>query len=87
MKDRAEIDHLTKFDALRMNRDEVMGLGTWFKSIQTSLILRQLPPKPYKLLKLLLCFFFIFLTFLLFVRIKRTLTFMESHTDSRWNLV
>ena len=27
MKDRVEIDHLTKYDALRMNRDQVMDLN------------------------------------------------------------
>ncbi len=31
MKDHGEINHLTKFDAFRMNRDEVMGLKTWLK--------------------------------------------------------
>ena len=31
MKDHVEIDHLTKYDALRMNRDQVMDLKTWLK--------------------------------------------------------
>ena len=31
MKDHVEIDHLTKYDALRVNRDQVMDLETWFK--------------------------------------------------------
>ena len=31
MKDRVEIDHLTKYDALRMNRDQVVDLEIWFK--------------------------------------------------------
>ena len=31
MKDHVEIGHLTKFDAFRMNRDQVMGLEIWFK--------------------------------------------------------
>ena len=47
MKDHVEIGHLTKYDAFRMNRDQVMDLEIWFK---TSLILRQRPPKSYKLL-------------------------------------
>ena len=38
----AEIGHLTKYDAFRVNRDQVMDLE----------ILRQRPPKPYKTFKL-----------------------------------
>ena len=52
MKDRVEIDHLTKYDAFRVNRDQAMDLEKWFKSIQTSLILRQRLPKSYKTLKI-----------------------------------
>ena len=51
MKDHVEIDHLTKYDAFRVNRDQVMDLEIWLKIHQTFLILRQHPPKPYKLLK------------------------------------
>ena len=52
MKDHVEIGHWTKFDVFRVNRDQVMDLEILYgsKSIQTSLILRQCPPKPYKLL-------------------------------------
>ena len=50
MKDHVEIGHLTKYDAFRMDRDQVMDLAIWFKILQTSLILRQRPPKSYKLL-------------------------------------
>ena len=50
MKDHVEIGHLTKYDAFRMNRDQVT-LKYGSKSIETSLILRQRPPKSYKLLK------------------------------------
>ena len=50
MKDHVEIGHLTKYDAFRMNRAQAMNLEIW-KSIQTSLILRRHPQKPYKLLK------------------------------------
>ena len=32
MKDHVEISYLTKFDALRENRDQVVDLETWFKS-------------------------------------------------------
>ena len=47
MKEHVKIGHLTKYDAFRMNRDQVNGS----KSIETSLILRRRPPKSYKLLK------------------------------------
>ena len=50
MKDHVEIGHLTKYDAFRVNRDQVMDLEYGSKSIQTSLILRKRPPKLYKLL-------------------------------------
>ena len=52
MKDHVEIGYLTKFDVFRVNKDQVYGS----KSIQTSLILRQRPPKPYKLLKFFISF-------------------------------
>ena len=31
MKDHVEISHLTKYDAFRMNRDQVTELEIWFK--------------------------------------------------------
>ena len=31
MKDHVGIDHLTKYDAFRVNRDQVMDLETWLK--------------------------------------------------------
>ena len=31
MKDRVDIGHLTKYDAFRVNRDQVMDLKIWFK--------------------------------------------------------
>ena len=31
MKDHVEIDHLTKYDAFRVNRDHVMGREIWLK--------------------------------------------------------
>ena len=31
MKDHVEGSHLTKFDAFRVNRDQVIDLETWFK--------------------------------------------------------
>ena len=39
MKDHVEIGHLTKYDAFRMNRDQVMDLEIWFK-IHTNVSLR-----------------------------------------------
>ena len=59
MKDHVEIGHLTKYDAFRANGDRVMDLDIHLygsKSIQMSLILRQHPPKPYKLLKFSISF-------------------------------
>ena len=46
MKDHAQNCQLTKFNALGVNRDEVIDLETLLKSIQTSVMLRQRPPKP-----------------------------------------
>ena len=31
MKGHVEIGHLTKYDAFRVNRDQVMNLETWFE--------------------------------------------------------
>ena len=31
MKDHVEIGHLTKYDAFRVNRDQVIDLEIWFK--------------------------------------------------------
>ena len=31
MKDHVQIDHLTKYDVFRVNRDQVMGLEIWLK--------------------------------------------------------
>ena len=56
MKDRVKIDHLTKYNVFRVSRDKVMDLEIWFKIHETSLISRQRPPKPYKLLRFLISF-------------------------------
>ena len=50
IKGHVEIGYLTKFAALRLNWDQVMTLETWLKTIQTSVILLQRHPKPYKIL-------------------------------------
>ena len=44
VKDHVEIDHLTKYDAFRVNGDQVIDLEIWLK---THTILRKRPPKPY----------------------------------------
>ena len=46
MEDRVERCHLTKFDAFKVNRDQVMDLETWFKIHTKSLMLRKRPTKP-----------------------------------------
>ena len=56
MKDHVEIGHLAKYDAFKVNRDQVMDLEIWFKIDTNVLILRQRPPKPYKLLKFFISF-------------------------------
>ena len=38
--------HLTKINAFRVNRDQVIDLEIRLKSIQTSLMLSEHPPKP-----------------------------------------
>ena len=43
MKDHVESYHLTKFDAFGINRNEVIDLETWLKSLQMSVMLRQRP--------------------------------------------
>ena len=47
MKDHVGIGHLTKYDAVMVNRHQAINLEIWFK-IHT--ILRQRPPKPYETL-------------------------------------
>ena len=47
MKDHVQSCHMTKFDASGVNRDEVIDLETWLKSLQMSVMLRQRPQKPY----------------------------------------
>ena len=49
MKDHVQSCYLTKFDAFGVDRDEVMDLETWLKSIQMSVIMRHRLQKPYKL--------------------------------------
>ena len=51
MKEHVEINHLTKYGAFRMNRDQVMDLEMWFK-IHTNVSNFE-TPKSFKLLKCL----------------------------------
>ena len=44
MKDHVGIGHLTKFDALRFNRDQVMDFETWFKIHINVSNFERLPP-------------------------------------------
>ena len=44
MKDHVEIGHLTKYDAFRVNRDQVMDLEIWFKTILRDSVAQT--PKP-----------------------------------------
>ena len=46
MTDHIENGHLTKYDALRVNRDQAMNFEIWFK-IHTNV--KQRPQKSYKL--------------------------------------
>ena len=49
MKDHVEIGHLVKYDAFRVNRDQVMDLEIWFKIHTNVSNYEKRPPKPYKL--------------------------------------
>ena len=51
MKDHVEIDHLTKYDAFKVNRDQVMDLEIRFKIHTNVSNFEKASPKPYKLLK------------------------------------
>ena len=51
MKDHVKIDHLTKYDAFRLNRDQVMNLEIRFKIHTKVSNFEKRPPKAYKLLK------------------------------------
>ena len=43
MKDHVQSCHLTKFDTFGVNRDQVLDLEIWLKSIQMSVMLRHFP--------------------------------------------
>ena len=52
MKGHVGSSRLTKFDVFQVNRDKLWTLKHGSKFIQTSVMLRQCPPKPYELLKI-----------------------------------
>ena len=56
MKDHVEIGHLTKYDAFRVNRDQVMDLEIRFKIHTKVSNFEKHLPKPYKLLKSFISF-------------------------------
>ena len=45
MNDHVEIGHLTKYDAFRVNRDQVMDLEIWFKIHTNVFNFETAPPK------------------------------------------
>ena len=52
MKGHVEIGHLTKYDAFRMNRDQVMDLEIWFKIHTNVFNFDTASPKIIKTLKI-----------------------------------
>ena len=52
MKDHVEIGDLTKYDAFRINRNQVMDLEIWFKIHTNVSNFEMASPKSFKLLKL-----------------------------------
>ena len=51
MKDHVEIDHLTKYDAFMVNRDQVMDFEIWFKIHTNVSNFETVSPKIIKTLK------------------------------------
>ena len=56
MKDHVEIGHLTKYDAFRVNRDQVIDLEIRFKIHTNVSNFEKASPKPYKLLEFFISF-------------------------------
>ena len=52
MKDHVEIDHLTKYDVFRVNRDQVMDLEIWLKIHTNVSNFETAPPKTILTLKI-----------------------------------
>ena len=53
MKDHVEIDHLIKYDAFRMNRDQGMDLNIWPKIHTNVFNIETASPKTIETLKIL----------------------------------
>ena len=45
MKDHVDIGHLIKYDAFRVNRDQVMDLEIWFEIYENISNFETVPPK------------------------------------------
>ena len=56
MTDPIESSHLTRFDAFRVNRDQVIDLETRFKIYTNISNVETAFPEPYKLLKFFISF-------------------------------
>ena len=56
MKDHVEIGHLTKYDAFRVNRGQVMDLERLVEIHTNVSNFEKRPPKPYNLLKFFISF-------------------------------
>ena len=52
MKDHVEIDHLTKYDVFRVNRDQVMDLQIWLKTHTNVSNVETASPKTIQTLKI-----------------------------------
>ena len=52
MKDHVEIDHLTKYDVFRVNRDQVMDLQIWLKTHTNASNFEIASPKTIQTLKI-----------------------------------
>ena len=61
MKDHVEIGHLTKYDAFRVKRDQVMDLKIWFKSRANVSNFETVSPKSSKcgICKILSCTYYL----------------------------
>ena len=75
IKGHVEIGYLTKFGALKLNKNQVITLETWLK-IHTNVYLWKRPSKPYKLFKIFQ-FFFLTVKFVMHLLLGRN--WFENH--------
>ena len=59
MKDHVQSCHLTKFDAFRVNRDQVKDLATWFKIHTNVCNVETASPKTIQTLRILMLYQFL----------------------------